>query len=212
MKIHNFIKKTKARPSAAWWLKRLPGPLPSDSPGGDKPDGSYPGLGSSKHLLRDPSGLWVWGSHLCQQGEQICLAQGASGHVGGRRGRKEEGSGWETFHQTPKQAHCPSRREQHHQVLLAGHPKWPYSEACCWWLPQGQPCGHGHYECQLLRPGPPKSKRQHPQHMGHRGDHDAFSGPTSLASLCALVTPQGNVVLACFLALACFCGYRVGQK
>lgn len=32
--------KTKARPSAAWQLKKLPGPLPPESPGESKADGS----------------------------------------------------------------------------------------------------------------------------------------------------------------------------
>lgn len=65
VKTHNFMKMN-ARPSAVWWLQKLPGPLSSESPDGDKPDSSYPGLGSTKHSLRARLRLWIWGFHLHQ--------------------------------------------------------------------------------------------------------------------------------------------------
>lgn len=129
VKNHNFIK-IKARPSAAWWLKELSGPLPSESPGGDKPDGSYPSRGSTKHLLRAQAGLWVWGSHLCQQGEQTCLAPGASGP-----------SGWETFNQTHKQANYTVKKSSRTRCSSPAAHSGPNTEACCQWPPRG-PCWH----------------------------------------------------------------------
>lgn len=73
MKKQHNLHKTKARPSAAGWLKEVPGALSQASPGEDKSNGICPCLSSMKHLLRTSGDLGL-GSHPCQQGEQTCLA------------------------------------------------------------------------------------------------------------------------------------------